>query len=109
MAQTLRELKFINYWLGGNSVTLQGLSHLLGPAAQHAKPLTIADLGCGGGDMLVLMANWAGNEKLPVRFTGVDANAYIISYAAQNTTAFPEVSYSNLNIFSDAFGGSNTM
>ncbi|MCU0353935.1 MAG: SAM-dependent methyltransferase, partial [Cytophagales bacterium] len=93
MAQTLRELRFINRWLGGNAVTLQGLDLLLPKAGANGTALEIADLGCGGGDMLVLMARWARQRRLAVRFTGVDANDYTINYARQHTASFPEIAY----------------
>lgn len=107
MAQTLRELKFINHWLGGNQVTLQGLNQLLRTSgnADTTRPLHIADLGCGGGDMLELMAKWARKKRLNVQFTGVDANEYIVSYAQKNTARFPEISYCCENIFSPQFAG----
>ena len=59
--QTLRELEFINRWLGGNAVTLEAFQHL---AKGHEKEtLIIADLGCGGGDMLKMLADWGRKKK----------------------------------------------
>ncbi|MBD0259201.1 MAG: methyltransferase domain-containing protein [Cytophagales bacterium] len=105
MAQTLRELRFINHWLGGNAVTLRGLDRLLGTAGSSVPPgpLRIADLGCGGGDMLERMAGWARKRQLAARFTGIDANEYIISYAKDNTARFPEIEYRCEDIFSAQF------
>ncbi len=101
MAQTLRELRFINHWLGGNAVTLQGLDILKDTIS---KPdIEIADMGCGGGDMLVLMARWARKKQLAAQFFGIDANDYIIGYAQEHTTGFPEIRYQNLNVFSPEF------
>ncbi len=107
MAQTLRELKFINHWLGGNQVTLRGLNELLETTGHRdlSGPLKIADLGCGGGDMLRLMARWARKRKLKAKFIGVDANDYIISYAGQHSVDFPEIEYLSENIFSPLFAG----
>ncbi len=42
MAQTLRELKFINHWLGGNQVTLRGLNRLL-ETTGHRGPFRAAE------------------------------------------------------------------
>jgi len=108
MAQTLRELRFINKWLGGNAVTMQGLDILKDTIAEaknqpSGDTITIADMGCGGGDMLILMAEWARKRQLSVRFTGVDANDYIIGYAQEHTAHFPEIAYSNANVFSPDF------
>ncbi|WP_017730277.1 methyltransferase domain-containing protein [Nafulsella turpanensis] len=100
--QALRELKIINQYLGGNSVTLQGLERLI-KGKTFDKPLEIADIGCGGGDMLLLMAKWAKVKGIPVRLTGVDANPNIIEYARKNTAAWPEIEYLVADIFSDSF------
>ncbi|MFN5432860.1 MAG: SAM-dependent methyltransferase, partial [Cyclobacteriaceae bacterium] len=48
--QTLRELDFINHWLGGNAVTLNGLRSLWKTIPKNHR-ITIADLGCGSGEM----------------------------------------------------------
>jgi 2-polyprenyl-3-methyl-5-hydroxy-6-metoxy-1,4-benzoquinol methylase len=106
MAQTLRELRFINRWLGGNSVTTRGLDQLYQTYINQKLPpgiLTIADIGCGGGDMLMLIAEWARRRNLPVRLIGIDANEYTIRYARQNTRHYPEISYQVMDVFSDAF------
>lgn len=106
MAQTLRELKFINKWLGGNAVTTQGLDKLYNDCVvKNLQPqmLTIADIGCGGGDMLELIAQWARRRKIPVRLVGIDANEYIISYARNNTARYPEITYQAVDVFSPQF------
>ncbi|HVD96625.1 MAG TPA: methyltransferase domain-containing protein [Cytophagaceae bacterium] len=102
LKQNLRELKFINHWLGGNKVTFSGLEYAL-KNIPNSQPLTLADLGCGGGDILELIACWARNKKRPMHLTGIDANAFIVAYAKQNTVAYPEIEYKVLNIFSKEF------
>ncbi|MDJ1506846.1 methyltransferase domain-containing protein [Xanthocytophaga agilis] len=103
MDQTLRELRFINKWLGGNKVTLQGLTKLFQHYNTSSKTLQIADLGCGGGDMLICMSQWVRKRQQPVQFTGIDANEYIVGYAQKHTFPYPEISYLNLDVFSDDF------
>jgi 2-polyprenyl-3-methyl-5-hydroxy-6-metoxy-1,4-benzoquinol methylase len=99
--QTLRELEIINRLLGGNSVTVQGIRLLL--KTIPSEEVSIADLGCGGGDILKKIADWAAQEKLSVRLTGVDANPGIISFAANNTKEYSNIQYEALNIFSEKF------
>lgn len=60
--QTLRELEFINHWLGGNQVTIGALNKLLS-SIDPAKEIIIADLGCGSGDMLRLISRWAAKRN----------------------------------------------
>ncbi|OEK07065.1 methyltransferase domain-containing protein [Roseivirga misakiensis] len=100
--QTLRELETINKWLGGNYVTINGILQLL-KGHSPEKPLVIADLGCGGGDILKLVATWAKKAKVPVELHGYDANPNIIKYAEENCAEFPEISFHVEDIFSEDF------
>ena len=45
--QTLKELKTINKWLGGNYVTTSGLNKIFKVYPQDSY--SVADIGCGGG------------------------------------------------------------
>ncbi len=101
--QTLKELETINKWLGGNSVTLSGLDRLLSKGSFDNRPISIADLGCGSGDMLLHIARWARKKGVKVRLIGVDANPHIIDYAKRNTEQFEEISYEVSDIFSETF------
>lgn len=100
--QTLRELETINKWLGGNKVTTDGLSRLLKERPSSEK-LVMADLGCGGGDILMLVAQWARQNSIEVELKGYDANPNIIAYAQENCKAYPEISFYVEDIFSDSF------
>ncbi|MBL6446291.1 methyltransferase domain-containing protein [Fulvivirga sp. 29W222] len=101
--QTLKELETINKWLGGNHVTVNGLDLLMGKASVRPDILTIADLGCGGGDMLMMIADWARKRQQPINLIGIDANPNIVAFAKKNTQDYPEISYKAINIFSDEF------
>lgn len=98
--QTLRELEFINRWLGGNAVTLQGVQQLI---RDHSGKISIADLGCGGGDMLKLIAEFGRRKGIPMQLTGIDANPHIIAFARSNCAAYPEIQFETVDIFSAEF------
>jgi 2-polyprenyl-3-methyl-5-hydroxy-6-metoxy-1,4-benzoquinol methylase len=99
--QALRELEFINKWLGGNAVTLNAIRKLLhGRTKEHVY--TIADLGCGGGDMALLIKQWAGNNNYKTEITGIDANPNALEYARRRT-AQSGLDFRAMNIFSDEF------
>lgn len=100
--QTLRELDFINHWLGGNAVTLSAVEKLLSDLPNSTE-VSIADLGCGSGDMLRRLAVWGKGRGLVLKLTGIDANPHIIEYAKAHSTDFPEIQWEAVNIFSDAF------
>ena len=99
--QTLRELETINRLLGGNQVTTNGLNALTKNDA--AKTITIADLGCGGGDILKLVSKWASKKGKSVRLIGFDANPRIIAYAQKNCSAFDNITFEVQDIFSEEF------
>ena len=100
--QTLRELKTINKLLGGNQVTTNGLNKLLKNQTVSDK-LVIADLGCGGGDILILVAKWARKRNIKVELIGYDANPHIIEYARSHCQDFAEISFYTEDIFAEDF------
>lgn len=99
IAQTLKELNTINKTLGGNQISISSYKKL---TEGHDK-IVLADLGCGGGDIMVEMVKWTKRMKKQASFIGVDANPHIVSYARTNTSDHPEISYLPINIFSDEF------
>ncbi len=100
--QTLRELETINRLLGGNHVTINGLEKLLQNHIK-AEPIVIADLGCGGGDIMMLIAKWARKTGHKIELKGYDANANIVDYANKNCAGYPEISCYTEDIFSEGF------
>jgi 2-polyprenyl-3-methyl-5-hydroxy-6-metoxy-1,4-benzoquinol methylase len=100
--QTLRELDFINHWLGGNAVTLNGLRSLWKTIPKNHR-ITIADLGCGSGEMLRLVAKRANKEGRKVDLIGMDANPNITSFAQKHTAEFENIRIEATNIFSEEF------
>ncbi|EPR66444.1 methyltransferase domain-containing protein [Cyclobacterium qasimii] len=81
LTQTLKELRTINKLLGGNNVTTSGLAVLM--KSSKNQPMTIADLGCGGGDMAIHINKWAINKGISLQVIGVDANPNIIELAKE--------------------------
>ena len=102
LRQNLDELETINTWLGGYRPVLAALARLQ-PRFPVGRPLRLADLGSGGGDTLRRIAGWARQRQLPVELTGVDANAFMLDYAASKSKAYPEISYRQLDVFSPEF------
>ncbi len=104
LIRNLDEIAHINRWLGGYRVVKKALNRL---AKQNVfslnRSLVIADLGCGSGDMLRQVAQWARQRNIKVKLVGVDVNASILAYAKQRSTDYPEISYIQQNIFSPEF------
>jgi len=101
LAQTLKELKIINKLLGGNEVTTGGLKQIFN--AHPQEEYSIADIGCGGGDMMRVMHDWAINKRKKVNFEGIDANPNIIELAKIRLADLKNVTFTVQNIFSLGF------
>lgn len=99
--QTLREIETINLLLGGNHVTINGITKLV--KGHEKENLRIADLGCGGGDMLRLIRKWAHKKNLAAGLIGIDANPNIIAFARKHTPYTFGIQYTAADIFSDDF------
>lgn len=99
--QTLRELETINRLLGGNHVSIKGIEKLIDPVEE--KVWRILDLGCGGGDILKLIARWARKNSVKVELIGIDANPHVVAFAERNCIDFPEIRFESINIFSEEF------
>lgn len=102
LRSTLDTLAHINKWLGGNKVTLNGLKKVI---KNHPKnePITIIDLGCGGGDILRKVSKYGKKEGYTFKLVGVDANKDAVDYARELSKDYPEISFVACDIFSDAF------
>ncbi len=99
--QTLREIATVNRWLGGNRITLNAIKHFL--KKKNEKPLTILDIGCGGGEMLQLIAKLARRWNREVKLIGIDANPHVIAYARENSIDFPEIQFTTMDVLSPSF------
>jgi 2-polyprenyl-3-methyl-5-hydroxy-6-metoxy-1,4-benzoquinol methylase len=94
--QTLRELEVINRLLGGDNVTIDGIGDLL----KKTHSYTIADIGCGGGDLAMKMKRWGTKKGLDLNVVGIDANPHIVEFARRQ---YPEITFEALDVFSDEF------
>lgn len=79
--QNMQELDFINRRLGGHDITLDGIVALIQEMPVFNQELKIVEIGCGGGDNLRAIKNWAHHIKLPVALLGIDINPEVIAYA----------------------------
>jgi len=85
MAQTLRELNIINTRLGGHQITLKGVEKLKG----NTNPVTICEIGCGGGDNLFAIYKYCTKKNITANFIGIDMNKECIAFAKQQYPQLP--------------------
>lgn len=102
LRDTLDKLGSINKWLGGNRITINGIEYLL-KGQPKDKTYTIIDLGCGHGDILRLVADFGRKKDYKFKLIGIDANQDAVDYANELSEDYPEVSFINEDVFSEAF------
>ncbi len=100
--RTLRELEFINKWLGGNAVTIDALSKIM-KDLPRSHTYHIVDVGCGGGDMATLIFEWGKRNGYSFMITGVDANPNVVEYARRHVNPRNAIRFETMNIFGEEF------
>lgn len=102
LREALDKIASINQLLGGNKLTLQGIKQLLRETSV-TKSITILDVGCGNGDMLRMLSDYANKNNLKFELIGVDANAFTIEHARLLSREYTTISYLCEDIFSKVF------
>ncbi|MEJ7558983.1 MAG: methyltransferase domain-containing protein [Pedobacter sp.] len=100
LLDALDKIAKINALLGGNKVTIEGLEKLMLKQKSGAE-LRILDVGCGNGDMLRTLADYAQNKGLKFQLIGMDANAFTIDYAKKLSEDYKNISYVCADIFDE--------
>ncbi|MFT4754264.1 MAG: 2-polyprenyl-3-methyl-5-hydroxy-6-metoxy-1,4-benzoquinol methylase [Salibacteraceae bacterium] len=102
LTDSLDKLANINKWLGGNKITIDGIKAVL---KNHPKDkvISIIDLGCGNGDMLIRVADFGRKNGFKFQLLGLDANQATIDYAIQLSGDYPEISYGKEDVLSKEF------
>ena len=98
MKNLLGDLKYVNKWLGGNKVTLDGIEKLLRGNSKK-EPITILDIGCGDGQLLRNCAKYAENNNLKLKCIGLDFNKNILEYAENQSKDFPNIKFQKVDVF----------
>jgi SAM-dependent methyltransferase len=86
--KNLKELAILNQKTGGHTISLKGVKQLI---TDRQKTYHIVDLGCGGGDSMKAIADWARLNNYRLRFTGVDMNPDAIEFLKIQCGNYPEI------------------
>ena len=100
LRDALDKIASINQLLGGNKVTLAGVKMLIASKPSD-QVFRITDIGCGNGDMLRTLADYAKKKGLHFILKGIDANKFTISHAQSLSTNYPNITYACSDIFDD--------
>nr|WP_199001491.1 methyltransferase domain-containing protein [Flavobacterium sp. ASV13] len=98
----LDQIAQINQLLGGNQLTLHGIKKILKKCPKN-QTITIADIGCGNGDMLRMLAKFGQKNNLDFKLIGIDANDFTINYAKTLSAEYSNIEYKCVDIFSETF------
>jgi SAM-dependent methyltransferase len=96
----LRDLAKTNRWLMAYRPMLHWLNALALPP--HAHPLRILDVGCGYGDGLRRIEQWAKARGVQVELTGLDRNADATAIASEASAAESNIQWVTADVFAYA-------
>ncbi len=100
MKNLLGDLKTVNKWLGGNSITLDGIEKLLGNNSKNDQ-IIILDIGCGDGELLRKCAEFGKKNNLNFHCIGLDFNENILKIAEQKSEDYSNITFKKVDIFLD--------
>jgi 2-polyprenyl-3-methyl-5-hydroxy-6-metoxy-1,4-benzoquinol methylase len=100
LRDALDKIASINRLLGGNKVTLDGVKSLIKNKPKE-QIIRITDIGCGSGDMLRALADYAKEHQHRFLLKGIDANSFTIDYARKLSTDHENISYECKDIFNE--------
>ena len=80
--QNMKELNIINTYLGGHMISIGGIKKIL-RTFHTDQPITVCEIGCGGGDNLKAIEKWCTSNAIEVSFIGIDMKEECIEFAQQ--------------------------
>jgi 2-polyprenyl-3-methyl-5-hydroxy-6-metoxy-1,4-benzoquinol methylase len=96
LAETLRQLAFINAVLGGHAATMGALERLILPGRREFEVL---DVGSGGGDTARSIVAWARRRGLQARVCGIDLAPEAVAFARRRSAGLPGLEFSAQDLF----------
>ncbi len=104
LAQNLTEISATNRWFGARTVLITALNLIYKKYKNDFKnKISIADLGCGAGDLFIAMDRWAIKKKLAIEFIGIDVNSFMLDHAKNQVKILSPVQYIEGNILEKSF------
>jgi 2-polyprenyl-3-methyl-5-hydroxy-6-metoxy-1,4-benzoquinol methylase len=64
---------------------------------------SVSDWGCGGGDTLIAIAEWAKSSQINVKLNGVDAAPAAVNYARQQTDGYNNISITQADVIDETY------
>ena len=98
LREALDKIAKINQFLGGNSLTLNGVKELI-LTVPKSRLITIVDVGCGNGDLLRVLSNYGKKNNYSFNLVGIDANAFTINHAKKLSESYSNITFKCEDIF----------
>lgn len=105
LREALDKIAKINQFLGGNSLTLNGVKELI-LTVPKSRLITIVDVGCGNGDMLRVLSNYGKENNYSFNLIGIDANAFTVNHAKKLSKSYSNITFQCEDIFEFDFSQS---
>lgn len=93
----MREIAFINKYLGDRRALKKSLLRAI--ERENIREFSVLDVGCGSGEMLSYIAEFARRSQRPTCLVGIDLNEISASSTKKKSLEFPEIS----SVRGDAF------
>ena len=108
LIENLKEFEPINRWLGSVGTVKNAFKKIsnrynLGKNVFLSKKITVADLGCGGGDLLRAMDGWCKDLLNNYHLYGIDNNPTTVGYAISKSLKYSNMSFITEDILSKGF------
>lgn len=108
LIKNLNEFVTLNKYLGTKNDLLKALDKIYPKYKEYVsnKKISILDLGCGAGDLLIAMNDWANKKNINIDLIGIDNNQTIVDFAKQNiermenAEKYKNISIKNMDIIS---------
>jgi 2-polyprenyl-3-methyl-5-hydroxy-6-metoxy-1,4-benzoquinol methylase len=94
--RALREIRWVNRYLGGTTAILDALKTLC--KTDH-EPLRILDIGTGSADIPMALAEWGRATQRRLEITAVDLHPLAVQEAKARVSAYPEISVEACDAF----------
>jgi SAM-dependent methyltransferase len=83
-AASLADIERLNVWFGGHALTVRHLARLL-RQTPAGRPVTVVDLGAGGGDLALRLARWGRQVGRSLSLVALDLDPETLRLARQRT------------------------
>lgn len=97
MRACLRDVARVNQWLLAYRPLLTWLDSL--DLGRLAEPVRILDVGCGYGDVLRRVEQWARAKGIPVQLMGIDLSADATAIAAEASPMSSAIEWLQADVF----------